>query len=195
MEEPEHQLAEYRYRLTKQRRRVTRQRLEQLVAEADTTLLSIVAELSPVVEYPPNNSKSKIDTLLTALVGELVRETERILGDTVERRGRWGDLYRHMHFSQPHDWREILEYDWPSVKSDIEAAGFDDSDPLPIPADIDLGSAVASDPTAAVSTPLAWENLDADRFERLLLDLLQQQPEFANVTWLTTVNARTEEGT
>ena len=189
VEEPEHQLAEYRYRLTKQRRRVTRQRLEELVAEADTTLQNIVAELPPVVEYPPNNSKSKIDTPLTALVGELVREIERILGDTVERRGRWSDLYRHMHFSQPHDWREILEYDWPSVKSDIEAASFDDSDPLPIPAGIDLGSAVASDPTAAVSTPLAWENLDAEQFERLLFDLLEQLPEFTNVTLLTNPNA------
>lgn len=189
VEAPEHQLAEYRYRLAKQRRRVTRQRLEELVTEADTTLLSIVAELPPEVEFPPNNSNSKIVSSSTASVGEIVREIERILGDTVERRGRWSDLHRHLHFSQPHDWREIRDSDWPSVKSDIEAAVFDDSDPLPVPDGIDLGSVVAKDPTAAVSTPLVWENLHAEQFERLIFELLEQLPEFTNVTLLTNPNA------
>jgi hypothetical protein len=69
-----------------------------------------------------------------------VAEIERLMGDTAKRRGRWNDLHRHFRFGEGHDWHDIYEFDWPSVRADVEAAGFADTDPPPVP-DIDLGEA------------------------------------------------------
>ena len=40
--------------------------------------------------------------------------------------GRWGDLHRHLYFGQGHDWHDIHEFDWPSVRSDVEGAALFD---------------------------------------------------------------------
>jgi hypothetical protein len=117
-----------------------------------------------------------------------VMEIQRLLGDATERRGRWNDLFRHMHFSQGHDWHDIQEFDWPSVKPDIEAATLGAADPLPVP-DIDLGQASAGKLTGAATLALPWNRLDDDGFERLLLDLLRSFPEHHNVEWLMQTRA------
>ena len=93
-----------------------------------------------------------------------------------------------MHYSQPHDWTDIADLDWPSVRTDIDSAAFSDFDPLPVP-DIDLGSASALDLTGTASTALNWQSLTDDQFERLLYDLLRSFPAHENVAWLTATRA------
>ncbi|MGY4771631.1 restriction endonuclease [Kribbella sp. CWNU-51] len=61
-------------------------------------------------------------------------------------------------------------------------------DPLPVP-DIDLGQAAAAHPSGGVTTELAWSQLDDDRFERLLYDLLRGLPNYQNVQWLMKTRA------
>ena len=110
------------------------------------------------------------------------------MGDTAERRGRWSDLHRHLYFGQGHDWHDIHELDWPSVRSDVEASALSTFDPLPVP-DIDIGRAAAGTLTGVATIALPWERLDDDGFERLLYDLLRDFPEHHNVQWLMRTRA------
>jgi hypothetical protein len=180
-ERPGKDLAEYRYRLSRARRRAVRRRLEELTATVDRLLPTV---LSGVL-------RDSMDVLAgpdVEQVGAAVMEIQRLLGDTTERRGRWNDLHRHMRFSQGHDWHDIHELDWPSVKADIEAAMLGETDPLPV-LEIDLGLASAGDLTGAATTGLPWERLNDDGFERLLFDMLRSFPEHDNVQWLMQTRA------
>lgn len=178
---PEHDIAEYRYRLSKARRQAVRQRLEQLTSEIDQALPLIVDGVD-------RTSTDEITGELPTAVRGAYSEIERLLGDTVVRVGRWGDMYRHLHFNQGHDWHDIAEMDWPSVRADVVAAGVAEDEPLPVPA-VDLGVAAGGTLAGSVSTALNWGNLKAEDFERLLYDLLRSLPEFQNVQWHMHTNA------
>ncbi len=173
---PGKDLTEYRYRLNRAHRRAARERLQQLTAAIDTGLPRLLRGV-------PRDSQDRLESpdvdQLTAAVGEI----ERLMGNTVQRRGRWGDLHRHIHFGQGHDWHDIHELDWPSVRSDVEDAALSDPDPLPVP-DIDLGQAAGGHLTGTATIALPWERLKDDGFERLLYDLLRDIPEYHNVQWL-----------
>ncbi|MGH3855166.1 MAG: hypothetical protein ACRDR6_17055 [Pseudonocardiaceae bacterium] len=95
-----------------------------------------------------------------------VGEIERLMGDAAQRRGRWSDLHRHLSFGEGHYWHGIHEFDWPSVRSDVQAA-VADTDPLPVP-DIDLGQAAAGRLTGTATIALPWDRLNDEGFERLL---------------------------
>ena len=98
------------------------------------------------------------------------------------------DLYRHISFSEGHDWWDIVEFDWPSVKPEVLSAAIADSYPLPVPA-IDLGVAASSEPSGGVTTALRWDSLTDEGFERLLFDLLRGLKGYNNVEWLMKTNA------
>lgn len=181
LEEPGRQLDEYRFRLAQARRRAIHERLSDLT--------STISEALPrIVDAIPRDSMDRLDDARTTTVAEAISEIERLLGDTTERRGRWNDLHRHMHFGQGHDWHDIVEMDWPSVRADIEAASLAELDPLPVP-QIDLGLAAFSRPSGGATTGLAWAALDDDGFERLLFDLLRGFPRYQNVEWLMKTRA------
>lgn len=180
-EQPGKDLAEYRYRLNRARRRAARERLEQLVVQVDTTLPQLLAGVdrksTTVLEGP------QVDCMRSA-----VAEIERLVGDSAQRTGRWTDLARHIHFSEGHDWHDIAEFDWPTVRSDIEAASMSETDPLSTP-DLDLGVAASGTLTGTVATSLPWSVLSDDGFERLLFQLLRDFPDHENVQWLTQTRA------
>ncbi|MGW7533311.1 restriction endonuclease [Amycolatopsis sp. NPDC054798] len=180
-EKPAKDLAEYRYLLNRARRRAARERLAQLTTVIDTSLPRIIAGVARDSMTPL--AGPEVDNVTAA-----VDEIERLLGDTAQRRGRWSDLHRHLHFGQGHDWHDIAEFDWPSIRPDVEAGALADSDPLTVP-DIDLGHAAGGRLTGAATTALPWERLDDDGFERLLYDLLRSFPEHENVQWLMKTRA------
>ncbi|AJT63882.3 hypothetical protein T261_2197 [Streptomyces lydicus] len=178
---PGRDLAEYRYRLHRARRRAARDRLQQLVGLIDTALPQLLQGV-------PRDSQDRLTESIVSQVTAAVAEIERLLGDTAQRLGRWGDLHRHIHFGQGHDWHDIAESDWPSVRTDVAAAAFSDTDPLPVP-DIDLGHASSGRLTGQASTALAWNKLTDEGFERLLFDLLRSFPDHQNVQWLSHTRA------
>lgn len=181
LEEPGVQLDEYRFRLLQARRAAVRERLE--------TLTAMINDLIPkIIEGVPRDSLKPVDDPRTTEVEEAITEIERLLGDSTQRRGRWGNFHRHMHFGQGHDWHDIAELDWPSVRDDIEAASLSEADPIPVP-DIDLGAAASAHPTGSASTGLDWASLDDDGFERLLFDLLNGFSNYQNVEWLMKTRA------
>lgn len=181
LEEPGKHLDEYRFRLAQARRKAIHERLNDLTSTINETLPRIVDSI-------PSDSTGRLSDTRIPTVVESISEIERLLGDTTERKGRWNDLHRHIHFGEGKDWHDILEMDWPSVRADIEAAHLSESDPLPIP-EIDLGEAASARPAGGVSVGLAWTVLDDDGFERLLFDLLRSFPSYQNVEWLMKTRA------
>ncbi|NLH69706.1 MAG: restriction endonuclease [Brooklawnia sp.] len=181
LEKPGHQLDEYRFRLAQARRRAIHDRLDELTATINVTL-------SQIIEPVARDSTDRIDDHRTRVVEDSISEIERLLGDTTDRKGRWGDLHRHLHFGQGHDWHDIAEMDWPSVRADVEAASLSDADPLPVPT-VDLGVAASARPAGGASIGLAWSALSDDGFERLLFDLLGGFPNYQNVEWLMKTRA------
>ena len=180
-EKPGKDLAEYRYSLNRSRRRAARERLQQLVSVVEQTLPRLLQGVDR--QSNVKLSGAEVDTISTVFA-----EIERLVGDTAERTGRWTDLSRHMYFGEGHDWHDIAELDWPSVRPDIEAAATAENDPLPTP-DFDLGLAASGELTGTVATALPWSTLSADNFERLLFNLLSDYPNHENVQWLTHTNA------
>lgn len=178
---PGRDLSEHRYRLNRARRRAARDRLQQLLGLVDTLLTRLL-------EGVARDSLEQLTNPLVPQITEAVAEIERLLGDTAQRLGRRGDLHRHIHFGQGHDWHDIAEFDWPSVRSDVTASAFSDIDPLPVP-ELELGHAAAGELTGQVTTALAWDRLDDDGFERLLFDILRVFPEHQNVQWLSHTRA------
>lgn len=181
LDKPGHQLDEYRFKLAQARRRAIHERLDTLVSTISTTLAQITDSVA-------RDSSDRMDDPGTKLVQESISEVERLLGDTTDRKGRWGDLHRHLHFSQGHDWHDIAEMDWPSVRADIEAASLSEADPLPVPA-VDLGVAASAKPSGGAIIGFDWTVLDDDGFERLLFDLLRGFPRYQNVEWLMKTRA------
>lgn len=180
-EQPTRDLAEYRYRLNRARRRAARQRLQELCRAIDAALPRLLAGV-------PRLSEVKLEHEAVAEVSAALGEIERLMGDTAQRRGRWGDMHRHMRFGEGHDWHDIYEVDWPSVRPDVEVGALADSDPVPVP-DIDLGKAAAGPLTGVATLALPWDQLNDEGFERLLYDLLRSFPGHQNVQWLTNTRA------
>ncbi|MFC9838858.1 restriction endonuclease [Rhodococcus sp. NPDC127530] len=181
LDAPGRDLDEYRFRLGRARRRAIRNRLQELTASISSALPDLLLDVARDSSEPLSDSR-------TRLVADSISEIERLLGDTIERRGRWGDLHRHLYFGQGHDWHDIMELDWPSVRADIEAVSLSDNDPIPVP-EIDLGSAASANPSGGVTTGLNWKSLTDDGFERLLFDLLRGFPTYQNVDWLMKTRA------
>jgi hypothetical protein len=180
-DKPGADLAAYRYRLDRARRRAARRRLEQLVSTVDAALpLALVGTEQDAVKRLENEHTERIEIA--------IREIARLLGEDAKDIDRWWDLLRHMRFSQGHDWHDIVELDWPAVRAGIEAKSLGDSDPLPVP-DIDLGQAASGNLTGAATLALPWGRLSDDGFERLLYDLLRDIPEHQNVEWLMQTRA------
>ena len=151
-------------------------RLEHLLAVVE-------GQLPHVLEGAQRGTGERIESSAVRQVCSAIGEIERLMGDAAERRGRWGDLRRHMRFGQSQDWHDIEKFDWPSIKPDIQAAALTDTDPLPVP-DLDLGQAASGSLTGTATIALPWERLDDAGFERLLYDLLRVFPEHQNVQWL-----------
>jgi hypothetical protein len=180
-EQPGKDLAQYRYRLNRARRQAARGRLQELIVQIDIGLPHVLVGVD-------RDSRLRLEGEWVDRITTAIPEIERLMGDTAQRTGRWTDLLRHIRFGEGHDWHDIAEFDWPSVRSDIEAAGLSDIDPLPTP-NIDLGHAATGTLTGSVSTLLPWSRLADDDFERLLYDLLRDYPEHQNVQWLTKTRA------
>jgi hypothetical protein len=188
--QPEEDLSKYRHLLDRARRRTIASRLTMLT-ERITALIRDVMSTLPTREAwlaEPPGKRERIDTPATNEISVCLEEIERLLGQTVERRGRWGDLRRHLRFGEVNDWLDISDSDWPSVQWDIDAAKAGDSDPIPVP-DIDLGAAGAAELTGGATTALNWSALQPEAFERLLFDLLRNLDGYQNVDWLMKTNA------
>lgn len=182
LEEPGRELREYRYRLNTKRRALIRNALIELIdaVDADLRLLRTVADaLQPHEKITEEN--------WTSLKAH-IKQINVLLGSSVQHPARWGDLSRHIHFGRVGDLNDIVRMDWPDAKEHLRKGLYGANEPVPVKVQ-DLSDVVAANPTGPISTALAWSNLDDERFERLLFDLIGGESGYENLEWLMQTRA------
>ena len=152
-------------------------------------MTSVDGVLRAMLERSVPRDSSSVSGADWAQLKEYVAQIDRLMGSAAARKGRWGDLHRHLAFAEGCDFHNILEDDWPSVQSDIESAFFDESEPIPVVGVTDLSAMVAERPSGPITTALRWSALDDKAFERLIFCILSEAPGYENPTWLTNTNA------
>lgn len=191
VQEPASQIDEYRFRFSRARRDLVRQRLRELVQEVD----GLLTPLEPAPVFEGQAHEGWTDQLAAWAEGfdwnalsSRIAEIRRLLEGGSFGAARWGDLARHLSFAEPIDLRDILAADWPSVREDIERQLYGEDEPVPVDVD-DLATLVATNPKGGVTTALDWQQLGDEGFERLVFNLFKDTPGYENPQWLTRTRA------
>ena len=181
--EPSRLLKEYRFRFKQKRRELIRDSLLNLIDSIDGNL----RELSKLFK---NEFKSNeyIDSPDFEKLKLNVAQITTLLGSSVALPPRWSYLHRHIGFGMLNDLHDIIETDWPSVKSGLRKSLYGEKEPVPVNIE-DLGSLVSSKPTGIVATKLNWKNLTPEDFERLIFALISYEKDYENPEWLMKTNA------
>jgi hypothetical protein len=179
---PGRELREYRFRLNNKRRALIRDALVALVDTIDEDVRTLRAEANatdPAASPPAETWK---------VLHDHVRQIEVLLGSSVSKPPRWGDMLRHIKFAELGDLDDIERMDWPAVKKGLRQDLYAENEPLPVGVD-DLSDLVAAKPGGAIATELAWSNLTDDGFERLIFSLISNEPGYENPEWLMRTRA------
>ena len=93
-----------------------------------------------------------------------------------------------LSFGQVGDLLDILNLDWPQIKTELSKGLYDQNEPIPVEAE-DLGTLAAAYPTGPVATQLKWKVLTAEDLERLIFLLISGAAGYENPEWLMRTNA------
>lgn len=178
--EPGEAVREYRFRFNRVRRKVARDRILELISEIDSRLQSLTETV--------NADREAIESPEWEELRDALSEIERLAGSSTPRKGRWGELRRHLAWGQGVDLHDIAVHDWPSVLVDINAGLYTDTEPMPV-SGIDLGTLAGSHLEGRVSTRLNWSAIDDEGFERLIFNLISNTMGYENPRWLTKTHA------
>ena len=181
--EPSRLLREYRYRFNQKRRELIRDALIELIDAIDANLRN----LGKLLEGDEPSNEVITDDEFEQLK-ENVAQIATLLGSSVAKPPRWPDLHRHMHFGLLGDLHDIIEHDWPSVKTGLRKSMYGEKEPVPMEIE-DLGALVSAKPRGPVATRLKWESLTDEEFERLIFVLISSEPGYENSEWLMKTNA------
>ncbi|MEM9113961.1 MAG: restriction endonuclease [Myxococcota bacterium] len=182
---PGTELDDYTHAFHKTRRGFVRQEIERLIVEGDAA----AAELRSWLSGPASclERHAKVDSSALRTMSGIFSCLSSLVGNSYELPPRWGDLSRHLGFSEKGDVNDIVEHDWPSVRTLKESLRLKDG---PIEVEVeDLAVAVASSPATGFKDGLRWERLDCEQFERLLFDLVSSTPGYENADWSIHTNA------
>ena len=124
LDQPSREIAEYRSRFERTRRELVRDQVARLTREVNQHLGQLTA-LFPV-------DMEQVQDERWDLVGDAVRQIERLAGGHVPRAKAWSDLIRHLHFGQGQDLHAIARTDWPKVRSDLQQNLYSELEPLPV---------------------------------------------------------------
>jgi hypothetical protein len=181
IEEPGLEIDEYRSRLARKRNQLARIRLEEIIAEVDRLLVPLAEAIVH------RDDPASVRCAEWEQIEVYVAEIDRLFG-SAPRSPAWRNLRRHLGFAMGVDLMDIVENDWPAVKSEIARLEYDRAEPLTV-AVADLGELVAAKPTGRVSTALNWSALDDAGFERLIFSILGDASGYQNPEWLMHTNA------
>lgn len=183
IDEPSRLLREYRHRFNQKRRQLIRDALVELIDAVDANLRNLAKQLE---EDQASNEISPSEDFEE--LKENAAQIGTLLGSSVAKPPRWGDFHRHMHFGMLGDLHDIIEHDWPSVKSELRKSMYGEKEPIPVEVE-DLGTLVSAKPRGPVATRLKWDNLSEEEFERLLFVLISSERGYENHEWLMKTNA------
>jgi hypothetical protein len=177
---PGEAIADYRFQMSRQRAVLVRNRTRELVGDIDLMLPDLAKRTERngdrVVDPAWDQFRQSFDEIV------------RLIGASIVKKAEWYDLSRHIHFGQGGDLHDIAETDWPSVREDIEAAMYDELEPLPVQL-ADLADLASAKPAGSVQTKLSWQTLAADEFERLIFNIFRETSGYENPRWLMHTNA------
>lgn len=176
---PKRAIGDYKFSVTKLRRRIIRRRIEYVVGVVDECLSG--------TSHSDEGRQFSEDVDNWPILQNALDEIERLRGQDSLQHTRIGDLRRHIFFAQPHDLRDIVELDWPSVRRALVDIVFE-GEPVDVAVE-DLGALVRAEPEGSVSSRLAWSQLTPDGFERLVFDLTRLTNMYENVEWCMETNA------
>jgi Restriction endonuclease len=192
IEAPGKELREYRFRFNQKRRKLIQSIVAQTINEVDQLLSKLQAS------YPLDGKGFEViegESQTTSLkdqdwqvLSDKVQQIDVLLGSSVPRPPRWGDMKRHLHYGELWDLRDIVNSDWPSVKEGLLSPIYSKDEPIPVGID-DLSELVASKPSGTVLTKLSWEKLSPEDFERLMFNLITSDKNYENPQWLMHTNA------
>ncbi|MFL5328667.1 MAG: restriction endonuclease [Gemmataceae bacterium] len=180
VEEQGRALSAYRFAFGVKRRELIRDRVLEVVDRVDA-ILRRVAPIAAAVQT------GRIQDDEWATIPSLLEEIDALCGPAPKAKS-WPTMLRHLRFSQPHDFEDIVKSDWPDIKATIIKGLYGEHDPMPVRV-TDLGVLVSSKPSGSVSTKLYWTNLTDEDFERLIFALITDTPGYENPEWLQRTNA------
>lgn len=181
--QPSRVLADYRHRFNRKRREMVRDALDELIDAIDEE----VRELQRLADEAPPSSDPVRDPAFEQLKMK-VAQINTLLGSSVAKPSRWGDLHRHLHFATFGDLHDIIVHDWPNVKAGLRSSLYGEREPMPVSID-DLSDLVSQKPRGPVATQLKWEVLSDQDFERLVFVLISEERGYENPEWLMKTNA------
>jgi len=181
IEEPSKLLREYRYRFNQKRRQLIRDELVILIDAIDSNVRDLAKLLRNKVSEVV--AEDQLDELK-----QNIAQIETLLGSSISKPARWSDLLRHMHFGTLGDIHDIVDHDWPSVKTGLRKSMYGETEPVPVEVE-DIGLLVRAKPSGSVATKLKWASLTEEEFERLIFALISSENEYENPEWLMKTNA------
>lgn len=181
--EPGRELREYRFRLNNMRKAVIREALIGLIDQIDADIRKIRELAGP---NPEHGTKLPGEAFIE--IREHLEQIGVLLGSSVPKPVRWGDMRRHMGFGYVGDLDDIENVDWPQIKTALRADFYGMNEAVPV-AVADLSSLVAARPIGQVTTALAWHQINAETFERLIFTLIGLATGYENPAWLMRTQA------
>jgi hypothetical protein len=180
---PGQELRDYRNRFGHERRRLVRARLEDSVASIESSL----AALRPYIDNQSADSSHTADPAWANLQLQVDAITT-LAGKDADKLSRWYDLRRHLRFAMQHDLRDIIDSDWPAVRTSLQEIMYGDDDPVPCRLE-DLSVLAGSPPAGPVPGSLNWDRLNSDQFEELIYHILKDAVGYENAQLLMKTNA------
>jgi hypothetical protein len=180
---PGRELREYRFNFDRARRQLVHDAIENTINQIDSNLR--ILKQSDDFNSQPGEP---IVSTEWATLKENVAVLATLLGKDVPQKSRWSDMVRHLRFGKANDLRDIIGFDWPSVKAALQLLTLHENEPLNVEVH-DLSNLIRAKPTGPVATKLAWSNLEDDDFERLVFSLVSDESGYENAEWLMHTNA------
>jgi hypothetical protein len=181
--EPSKLLREYRHRFNQKRRELIRDSLAEIIDAIDASLRSLARRFAEGIDSNVAVTDDDFEAMKLS-----VAQINMLLGSSVAKPSRWSELHRHLRFGLLGDLRDIIEHDWPAVKSGLRKTMYGEKEPVPIDVD-DLGTLVSAKPRGPVATKLKWTSLSDEEFERLVFVLISSEHGYENPEWLMRTNA------
>ncbi|NIA02068.1 MAG: restriction endonuclease, partial [Nitrospirae bacterium] len=174
--QPGKELSKYRFLMNKERKALISKILNNLVNSIDTKIHSWNLPSEPPI-------KEEVE-----LLQDVASQIETLLGSSIKHPNRWSDFLRHLHFAGLNDFNDILNFDWPTIKEELQTIVYETNDPIPVGFD-DLSILTEKKLEGTVSGRLKWNRLKAENFERLMFKLISSVKGYENPQWLTLTNA------
>lgn len=178
-------IQEYEFHFSQARKALVRDAVLSQVRNIDNILQPIknLTKVTKEREWMDSVTGVKWEDLKTCIT-----QLESLFGSSKKHPSGWSDLKRHLHFGQRCDLRDIIETDWPAIKSSLESLIYGAHDPLPISV-TNLSDLVNNRPQGQVIVELDWPRLLPEDFERLVFNIVDGAQGYENPNWLTHTNA------